>query len=191
MLTIVLVCVPGGIYNYNHVLRLASQINKYMSIPYQFHVIWESDKPGWWAKIDLFEPGRFHGRMLYLDLDINIVNDLEPLTSMIEPFIAIKDFQHPMTINSSVMVWDAGYADHIYTDFEPSVMEKYRGDQNWINNRIPNATRFPEKWCLSYKKDIQGLPPYDDVVEEAIKDTKVIVYHGDPKPWNILASVGD
>ena len=175
-LTVAMVCVPGGIYGASHVERLLGQVSTHLD-GYETHVIWESDKPGWWAKIDLFEPGRFTGRVLYLDLDVAVVGDLNEL-AWYDTFCAIRDYQFPLTINSSVMAWDAGVADHIYTDFNDDVMRRYRGDQNYINTKI-HARRFPMAWCPSYRAHCR-----DGVPEGA----RVIVYHGQPKPWDLDGS---
>jgi hypothetical protein len=174
MLTVALVCVPGGIFSQWHVDRLIPQIDKHLTIPHEFHVIRKSNKPGWFAKIDLFEPGRFKDRVLYLDLDVTVIGSLDDIVRIDAPFAAIKDYQYPMTLNSSVMTWDSGAADHVFNEFEPSVMARFRGDQNWIYNRIPGARRFPKEWCVSYKlSKLTGIP----------NDARVVVYHGESKPW--------
>lgn len=175
MLTVALVCVPGGIYNQEHVYRLIEQVQDHLTIPHCFYILASSDKPGWWAKVDLFEPGVFKDRVLYLDLDTTIVGSLDDIVNIDASFAAIKDYQYPMTLNSSVMVWDAGAGDIIFNDFTPEVMKKYRGDQNWIYNRIPAARRFPGDWCVSYRLTKGRVP----------KDARIIIYHGSPKPWDI------
>lgn len=187
MLTVACVCVPGGIYNSSHVVRLQRQVLDNLEQPFKFHVLMNSDKPGWFAKIDLFEPGRFEGRVLYLDLDVTVVGDLgeiayypdSPPGKMHHPtsFVAIKDWLRP-TINSSVMSWDAGSVDHIYENFTPGVVERLAGDQDWITEQVPNAAVFPESWCVSYRKHVRmfkTVPP----------DARVVVFHGQPKPWDV------
>jgi len=149
-----------------------------LSLPYRFVCVDDSPFPGWWAKISLFEPGRFSGRVFYLDLDTTVVGLLDPIVLIEAPFAAIKDYQYPMIINSSVMVWDAGVADHVFTEFNPSVMERYSGDQNWINNRIPTARRFPREWCVSYKATVKPMGRVPD-------NARIVVYHGEPKPWDL------
>ena len=177
MLTVACVLSPGPVYSKAHVHRLEAQVSRHINQDYQFICVDDSPYPGWFAKISLFEPGRFKGRVLYLDLDVTVVGNLDDLANIEAPFSAIKDYQYPMTINSSVMTWDAGVADHVFTEFEPSVMEKYHGDQNWINNRIPTARRFPPQWCQSFKLAMLngGFQP----------DLRVCVFHGFPKPWQL------
>ncbi len=145
--------------------------------PYRFVCIEGSDKPGWWAKIDLFTPGLFTGRVLYLDLDVTVVGNLDDLANQDAPFVAIADYQHPLTINSSVMAWDAGAGDAIYTDFTPDVMSRLHGDQNWIHEKV-FAERFPRRWCPSYRAHVQPTGKVPD-------DARVIVYHGQPKSWDL------
>ena len=170
---------PKRTYNLEHVRRLQNMVAQHLDRLYHFVCITDSPFPGWWAKISLFEPGRFRGRVLYLDLDLTVVGGLNDLMYYDDPFVAIKDYQHPMTINSSVMSWDAGVADHVFSEFSPSVMERFRGDQNWINNRIPTARRFPKEWCVSYKATVKPLGRVPD-------GARIVVYHGDPKPWDLV-----
>jgi hypothetical protein len=138
----------------------------------------EHDWPGWWSKIELFRPGLFNDRVLYLDLDVTVVGSLDDLADHPHPFCAIPDYQYPLQINSSVMAWDAGIADHIYSRFKPSVMTEMHGDQNWIHRNI-EAVRFPRRWCPSYKAHV--LPNGGNVP----KDARVVVFHGSPKPWEV------
>lgn len=139
----------------------------------------EDGNKGWWAKIELFRPGLFTERVLYLDLDVEIVGDLTPLYEFDAPFAAIDDYQTALRgkagkqINSSVMAFDPGAGDDAYTPEPPT--EKYFGDQDWISAAIPDIARFPMTWCPSYRWQVRtfGCAP----------DAKVIVYHGQPKPW--------
>lgn len=182
MLTVACVCVPGGIYHEGHVERLRQMVERHLSLPFSFEVIRESPFPGWWAKVSLFEPRRFFGRVLYLDLDVTVVGSLNDLAELrAAPIYAISDYQRPLTVNSSVMVWRAGHADAVYTRFTPDVMGRLHGDQDWINECVRPA-RFPRRWCPSFKRDVQpaGRVP---------TDARVVVFHGKPKPWEVDCSI--
>ena len=165
-------------YRPEHVERMLEMITDHVEQPFVFECVDDSPYPGWWAKISLFEPGRFSGRVLYLDLDVTVVGQIDPVARIEAPFAAIKDYQNPMTINSSVMVWDAGTADHVFSEFSPEVMERFRGDQDWINNRMPSARRFPKEWCVSYKATVKPMGRVPD-------GARIVVYHGLPKPWDL------
>ena len=176
-LTVACVLSPGPTYNRSHVDRLEGMVSQHMLQRYQFVCVDDSPLLGWWSKIILFQPKRFNGRVLYLDLDVTVVGALDALADYPYPFTAIRDYQYPLQINSSVIAWDAGYADIVYNDFTPEVMERLHGDQNWIHEKV-NAVTFPKRWCPSYKAHV--LP-----TGKVPNDAKVIVYHGKPKPWEV------
>ena len=178
--TVACVCVPGpGNYTFDHVCRLFRMVKDHLKQSFVLCPITISPLPGWWAKVDLFQPGRFRGRVLYLDLDVTVTGDLMDLVNIDAPFAIIRDW-HTGNFNSSVMVWDAGAADHIFTNFNDSVMKRYRGDQGWIHECMPYAATFPKRWCLSYKKHIR--PRLNDSLPE---DCRVICFHGAPKAWDL------
>ena len=178
MLTVALVCVPPA-YNNTHVMRLKDQVDQHLDQSHEFQVITKSDKPGWWSKIDLFRPRRFEGRVLYLDLDTEIVGSLDDIADYPHPF-AISGDWGKSRYNSSVMVWDAGVADHIYNNFTSDVMDRLHGDQDWIGEQMPDATVFPLGWIASYKATVlrRGFVP---------SASRVVVFHGQPKPWSLHA----
>lgn len=176
---VIVACVlkEGGIYDTSHVKRLRGMIAGNLSIPYRFACVDDSPFPGFWAKISLFEPGRFQGRILYLDLDVTVTGPLDDLALFPAPFVAVRDFINP-GLNSSVMAWDAGIADHVYERFTPDVMTRLHGDQNWITEQMPDAAKFPLGWCVSYRGSVQ---PRNRVPKSA----RVIIWHGRPKPWEV------
>lgn len=191
-LTVACVLKSGGIYDPFHVFRLQLQVAAHLKRPYRFVCLADMkpecetiplarDWPGWWSKINLFKPGQFTGRVLYLDLDVSIVGPLEPFFDFPTPFAAIADYQFPLQINSSVMAWDAGHADHLFTGFTPDVIGRFHGDQNYIFERQHDIARFPRRWCPSYRAHV--VPNGDKVPEGA----KIAVFHGQPKPWDLPA----
>lgn len=177
MLTVVCVLSEGPRYDRSHVERLEAMVAEHLDIPYRFECLVGSPYPGWWAKISLFEPGRFKGRVLYLDLDVTVVDALDDIAYYAAPFAAIDDWLRP-TVNSSVMAWDAGEVDHLFTDFDESVMERLAGDQDWISERLPDTATFPPEWCVSYRKHVRMFGVVPD-------GAKVVVFHGFPDPWEV------
>lgn len=134
----------------------------------------QDDNRGWWAKIEVLRPGLFDDRVLYLDLDVEVVGDLRPIIECPAPFASIKDYLNKKQINSSVMVFDPGAGAAAYTSDPP--VSDYHGDQGWISEAIPDIERLPKGWCPSWRFQVRrfGLP---DVA-------KVVVYNGQPKPWS-------
>lgn len=144
--------------------------------PCSFVCLEDSPFPGWWAKISLFEPGRFSGRVLYLDLDVTVSGNLDDLADYPAPFVIVRDWGR-LGFNSSIMAWTAGYGDPLHTKFDPSVMDQMHGDQDWIFRQMPSLAVFPRRWCVSYKR-AKLLNKWPD-------DMRVCVFHGRPKPWDL------
>lgn len=180
MLTVACVLSPGpGGYTRAHVERLRGMVARHMVQEHRFVCINDSPFPGWWAKVSLFEPGRFAGRILYLDLDVTVVGPLDDLAGYPQPFAAMKDPLYK-GINSSVMVWTPSTdMDRLYTEFTPDVMKRLPGDQDFIMRARSDIAYFPQDWCVSYKHQrfirLKTIP----------RDARVICYHGKPKPWGL------
>jgi hypothetical protein len=171
---------PRRAYDRSHVARLQAMVARHLDAPHAFVCIDDAPWPGWWAKIALFAPGRFAGRVLYLDLDVTITGDLAPLAHFPAPFAIVKDWNRP-GFNSSVIAWDAGAVDRLYIEFDADVMARLAGDQDWINERMPDAATFPLGWCASYRRHVRT---HNHVPGSA----RVICYHGFPKPWDVEAA---
>jgi hypothetical protein len=176
MLIVACVLSPGPIYMRSHVARLEAMVAAHMVQPYRFVCLDDSPWPGYWAKISLFEPRRFTGRVLYLDLDVTVVGPLDDLADYPGDFVAIRDYLS-LTLNSSVMAWRAGIADHVHANFTPGLIGRRGGDQAYSTEQMPAAACFPRCWVPSYKVDtLRG---------RETPDTRVRVYHGRPKPWEM------
>lgn len=171
---------PRRAYGPEHVERLREQVAEHLAEPHEFVCVDDSPYPGWWAKVSLFEPGRFSGRVLYLDLDVTVVGPLGDLAAFPHPLAACRDFLS-LRVNSSVMAWDAGSFDDLCDDFSEDVMERLHGDQDWFwERRARDFACFPRHWCVSYK--------VATLTQEWPDDMRVIVFHGAPKPWEIPCS---
>jgi len=153
-------------------------------------------KPTWWSKVGLFEPGKFPGDNLYLDLDVVITAGLQPLVdafltdptkvwarddfsySLLNPKPGIGGHMRTLlggdgTVNSSVMLWRDDAGRKVWDDFTPAKMDEVHGDQNWITQALwpDQLALLPNDQICSYKYHIQrGENP-----------RAVVVFHGDPK----------
>lgn len=131
--------------------------------------------PGWWSKIELFN--RKHdlkGRVVYLDLDTLIVDDLTPIVEYDAPFALVPPggtFQGRGKLkvvtryNSSVMSFDVSDRLHrLYDLWHPEAAGRLWGDQDYIGQMLPNEATMPAEWFprLSEVCDIaraNGLDP--------------------------------
>lgn len=134
----------------------------------------------YWTKLEVFNPAHgWSGRMLYLDLDTLIVAPLAPVIEYATPFAPFAITSDPprprqkprdsygraiiRRFNSSVMVWDAGTQDYLYTHWTPAVAERLSGDQDWIGEQADNAVGMPRAWFPRLSE--VGAPPFDPDVK--------------------------
>lgn len=150
----------------------------------------DADWSGWWAKMNLLEPGVFAEgeRILYLDLDTRIVGDLGPLFNFDSPTL-LSDFFRPHRPGSGVLGFDGGNAEWKETVLEWARWARLNhelpvgGDQQLLANVLGNdffsrwQTDFPGK-IQSYKADQLDRNPVGG-------DTRLVCWHGKPRPWEV------
>ena len=194
MLTVACVLRSGGIYTPEWPQRLQRQVEANLSQDHNFVCLSDMevegvetiglrhDWPGWWSKIELFEPGLFGGPVLYLDLDCVVVGRLDDLFDY-DGFTMCSDFLRPQYKNSSVMAWHKPM-HRLYDAFRPNPagwMQKYDrqrpqgriGDQAFIEDHAGDIDVFLAGKVVSYKKDCKASKP---------KHASVVAFHGRPKP---------
>lgn len=134
-------------------------------------------QPGWWSKIELFRPGRFSGRVVYLDLDSVVVGPLDELAEakgIID--LATWGWAEP-AYGSGVMVWDAGEHAEVFERFDAGVPLRFRGDQDWLA-ALGDWPALPAHLCRSYRYHSVAAPPARCVH---------VSMHGTPKPHEITS----
>lgn len=142
--------------------------------------------PGWWSKMEMFRPGTFDDRVLYLDLDTVIVGDLSDLAGYAGDFAMLSDFLRPERPASGVMAWEAecDAAQAVWGAFardpEQHIAEfRGGGDQEFIASVIFGRedrlqSLYPGQ-IVSYKVHCAGGVP---------GGARVVCAHGRPKPWD-------
>lgn len=162
----------------------------------------------WWHKVHMFDSGLELGRrVLYFDLDVIIHDNIDRLILEYQnQFLGIRDFNrkfHPSWkhLNSSVMSWTHGQEHRVYDDFLSDIPAavKLHGDQDWIWRHSKERIEFwPDQWIQSYKWEIRSksdltlgtatrtrnFKTISNIVPP--KDCSVVVFHGDPKPEDII-----
>lgn len=133
------------------------------------------DWPRWWPIIEVFRPGLFDGRVLYLDLADLIVGDLAPLASQPGFVVAPEPIvPGPGKMCSGVMLFSAT-DNEIYKRFDRGAITRLRGDQDWIAELRPYARKFRHDWVISYKGHCV-------LRKRPIGDARIVLFHGIPKP---------
>jgi hypothetical protein len=188
-------CVQWGAkYSDAYVWNLYHQVAQWLSLPHQFLVLTDRpehwrDKlvalplqgglPGWWNKLTLFNPEFYglDGRILYLDLDVVVVDWLDPIAEFDSPFACHRDFMRPREAATAVMVFDADsdMVRRLWQEFskDPKMyMGLFHGDQEFVDAHC-RPDFLPQHWVVSYKLQALKQPP---------SGARVVCFHGQPKP---------
>lgn len=217
--------IHGDAYSWTYVDRLYSMLQRHITAEIRLHVYTEADRPvpapyikheltdwgisgprrAWWYKIQLFNPAHHVGPMLYFDLDVVIVNNIDWILNLpLQYFWTVQDFKflwrptHP-GINSSIMWWNTTTFDHVWKNFQQSELHRtikyYAGDQDYLTQEIDaNRVRFfhaerVKSWrwqCLDGGYDFKRrrfMTPNSGT--QITPDTSVLVFHGRPKPADV------
>ncbi|MDO4569827.1 MAG: glycosyltransferase [Planctomycetia bacterium] len=150
-----------------------------------------------WRKISMFQEtlGNLSGSALFLDLDVLIVGALEPFFAVPGDFRVIKDWNLKNYIgNTSVFRFEIGAqpeALEFFLQNGESVRERFRNEQaylSWFMKERNLLQYWDENWCVSFKRHCMRPFPLGYFIEAKKPDpeTKVVVFHGNPNPHDLL-----
>jgi hypothetical protein len=169
-----------------------------------------------WRKLAVFRKELFglRGTTLFLDLDLVIVDSLEPFFEAPGRFLIIRDddlfrrkplrslnpqrdrFLHSVG-NSSVFRYEIGAHDYIldaYVADPLAAAQAYEISQQFQSAQLAahgHLDYWPKGWCVSFKNDCvpRGLKSYlaDPVVPDG---AHIVVFAGTPKMGDVLAGGG-
>ncbi len=143
---------------------------------------------GWWNKLALFSLDAFPvgERVIFFDLDTVIIGRLDAMYDRSTRFAILRDLWGNDNWGSGVMAWEAGSLSFLWENWLSAGMpETPGGDQEWIKAEWDRREKvspeflqdmFP-KWFCSFKIDCNPYPR---------RGTKVICFHGQPKPHNCV-----
>ena len=175
-----------NLYHEEYVAKLQRMVARNLPTPHKFvclsntevpceRIPLKHDWPGYWSKIELFRPGLFEGRVLYLDLDVFVLKDLTPIVEFPSKFVMaahpdksrIKEGKHMVCKGrSAIMVWDAGFKNRLYSYFASgpeSVMQWYWGDQDYIASAFNYVTTLPGYWAMKIR-DCPDFTPTNGMI---------------------------
>ena len=213
----------GKRYGKEYVERLRNMVSRHISLPYEFICLTDDPEPidgvrlivqpnagysrGWWHKVHMFDSSLpLQGRILYFDLDIVIINNINKLVENCgNEFYGILDFnrkfhQSYRSLNSSVLSWPHGSQTNLWTEFNKDTKsaQKLHGDQDWIWRWNKDRIKFwPSSWIQSYKWEIRNKDElmitqqrqrnFKTVNHHITVDDEcsVLVFHGEPKPQDV------
>ncbi len=151
---------------------------------------------GYWNKLQLFNPAHgLTGRVLFLDLDVLVVNDLAPIVDdpaeaifapdeLVTERPAIAQNSIGLTIlrkyNASVMAWNAGALDMLWTGWTPAVTRRLQSDQDWYAERRPDVQTLPVSWVPRISR---VKPPWPDDAKVVLVKTPKNHIAANQWPW--------
>lgn len=191
-------------------LHVYTEASRAVPAPYIKHELedWQIGGPkrSWWYKVQLFNSEHFQGNLLYFDLDVVITQNIDWIWQLkTRHFWAVKDFKYLWRptfqgINSSIMWWDTTQYDWVWKNFQElnlkQTISRFAGDQDYLNSVITAQHRrffntdYVKSWrwqCLDggydFKRRIWKTPGSGT---QLTNTTSVLVFHGQPKPHEIV-----
>ena len=189
-MTLTVVCVLWvGAFEDRHyspawVTRLRDQVAAQLPIPHRFLCLSNvdvpgvetrrltTDWPGWWAKLEIFNPAHaLVGRVLYLDLDVFVTGNLAPIVTYPAPialmppshlFADLRPRDLPGVVRryqGSCIVFDPPAGRELFDECDPAVRAGFRSDQDWIGARLPACETMPAAWFAKARQCRAGVPP--------------------------------
>lgn len=191
MATRVCVLRSGGEYKPEHVQWLSRQVPGLVCISdvpvdgvdtLPMRYTW----PGWWSKMNLFDPGLIYDDILYFDLDTVVLGDVDELE--VGETTMLSDFYKPHMPASGLMFIAHEDKEHAWREWMVSPSQHMKacrtrenwGDQGFLRN-VLKARRWDKmapRRIVSYKVHCK-----DGVPDDAL----VVCFHGQPRPWNVKA----
>ena len=189
----------GDKFSDDYVYNLKSMVERNTTVPHQF--VCFSDRElegittvklipgyeGWWNKMQMFNTDfKLGNRVVYLDLDTLIVDNIDWLLEYDGMFMGIEDLgavnEHQPELKgrlqSGVMSWDYRLNSHLWNRFTSSgESQRYRGDGEYLNHIVPKYQRdFIQK---RYKGKLKSYK-YQVYSEGITDDLSIICFHGRP-----------
>jgi hypothetical protein len=152
-----------------------------------------------WLKLTSFASPLYdlEGTTLFLDLDIVIVDSLDPFFEVPGEFVVIKEWdKRDGTGNTSVYRYHIGAhadaLDYLRQGF-PKVVQAVRNEQEFITGylgRQGKVSYWPDAWCRSFKRHCMRRGLMSWVSPPTIPEgARIIVFHGKPNPPDAIAGI--
>ena len=162
MLNVVCVLRQGGKVGYDAtwVKKLQNSVSRNLSIPHRFVCLSDCEvdceriklqyaDSGFWAKLELFQPGLFDGPVLYIDLDTVICSNIDSIIERCRGHKFVMWLESDKNIHSSALMYWETDASNIWRTYRSRPAEHWRqqyaspplyGDQAVISEHMPHVT---------------------------------------------------
>jgi len=159
---------------------------------------------GWW-KVGLFSEslGDLSGPALFLDLDVLVVDSLDPLFDWPGEVMVPRDYRRlrvrgdSFVGNTSVLRFPVGNYPEVMEGFRenfPGIRKRLRNEQEYVSHFFHERgllEHWPSAWCPSFKRHCVAPWPLSHVrTPRLTRGAKVVVFHGRPNPGEALEGEG-
>ncbi len=185
-----IVCLKcGDKYSSDYVNKLYSIVQRHTTIRHRFTCFVDNPRDiekrvyciplirpvmsGWWNKLNFFKLK--DERVLFLDLDIIILNNIDSLLEIKNDFAVLRCLNiRRHLFNTTVMSFNPSKCS-----IKIEENTEHRSDQEYIQDHL-NAERvfIEDERIVSYKYDIEHL-------RKEPRDMKIVYCHGEPKPHEL------
>ncbi len=201
----------GDRYGPGYVNRLFAMVARNLALPHRFVCLTDdaagirpevecrplpaielADAPphSGWRKLSCFAPelDDLGGQVLFLDLDLVVVAEIDCLFAHPGAFCIIENWTQPGrgVGNSSVFRFNAGAHRDVLARFraDPAqIIRRWPNEQTYLSRTVEEVTYWPRSWCRSFKHDCLPARPLRPFKQARIPaGARIIVFHGEPKP---------
>lgn len=161
------------------------------------HATWkEDDIAGWWLKLSIFQESILEENSinLFLDLDNIICNQIDKFFDICdeEHVYSIKDWiwydkiEDFKIFNTSAITWHGKNKKirNLWKSFmknKDKIYENFKLEQDYFSYFLKDKLiSYPDEWVVSFKECFQ------EEKEQFTDKTSIIVFHGFPKPHDII-----
>ena len=216
----VVLCMKWGTkYGPDYVNRLYGMVRRHLRGDFRFVCLTDNDQgvraevqclpippldlpPGiperGWTKLTTFAADLhgLKGTALFLDLDVVIVDAIDPFFELPGQFLIIHDWKRPwrVTGNSSVYRFELGAHADVLATFRAThdrVRRKFRNEQAYLSDclhRQDKLAYWPPTWCASWKYHCVPRFPLNYLKPPSIPaQARILIFHGVVNPPDALA----
>ena len=187
----------GGDFKPEHVRALVLQVDRFTTVPYEFvcysdtriqgvkTIDLRGDAPGWWAVPEVF---RQKGPTIITGIDTVITGNIDKLFRIAQDcgpddFWMIKAFHPRNDFASGIMAYNGDWSC-IWKEFD---YEKAKSLEGGEQEHTKAVLRKKGVQIKALQNVFPGIVSYKRNCKDGIpKRAKVVLFHGKPRPWEVL-----
>lgn len=157
---------------------------------------------GVWPKLALYvaDLHGLKGRCLFIDLDMMVVGDLDPMFEFSKGFVTVDiggnwypggDGTAERDVGTSVFAFDFGQENQILDTFladKAAAKRDFLNEQQFVGKYAKSMDYWPAEWVISFKRHLRQ-PMFIDLFRPPRApgpEVKIVTFHGDPRPITLV-----